>query len=210
MELDESRFTRWFPYIIIALGLIAIAAAILLTNRVREDSDRADNAETALSGTAAQAMSLADQITTECEAGRLAGPVCQEAADVAADPIPGPPGPGGPPGADSTVPGPRGPAGMDGADSTVPGPQGPQGLPGTDGADGADSTVPGPRGPEGPPGPQGERGPAGADGSPAVSYTQNNADGSTQRCDRSGGTDTDPTYDCVYVVPPPDDQGVFG
>ena len=47
--------------------------------------------------------------------------------------MPGPQGPSGNPGADSTVPGPQGPPG---ADSTVPGPEGPRGPAGEDGADG--------------------------------------------------------------------------
>jgi hypothetical protein len=92
--------------------------------------------------------------------------------------VPGPQGPQGLPGADSTVPGPEGPPG---ADSTVPGPQGPQGEIGPQGVQGvqgevgpqgvpgADSTVPGPQGPQGDIGPQGIQGvqgvpgPAGAD-----------------------------------------------
>ncbi|MFD8667095.1 hypothetical protein ACFV1U_17080 [Streptomyces microflavus] len=41
--------------------------------------------------------------------------------------VPGPAGPAGPPGADSTVPGPAGPQGPAGAASTVPGPIGPAG-----------------------------------------------------------------------------------
>jgi hypothetical protein len=72
--------------------------------------------------------------------------------------VPGPEGPVGPAGADSTVPGPTGPqgdpgpTGPAGADSTVPGPQG---VPGPTGPAGADSTVPGPQGPQGVPGPVG-------------------------------------------------------
>jgi hypothetical protein len=59
-------------------------------------------------------------------------------------PIPGPSGPPGVAGKDSTVPGPQGPAG---ANSNVPGPAGPQGAPGQD------STVPGPKGDKGDTGP---------------------------------------------------------
>lgn len=57
----------------------------------------------------------------------------------------GPPGPQGPPGADSTVPGPQGPPGPTGAASTVPGPTGPQGATGATGATGS-------TGPQGAPG----------------------------------------------------------
>ena len=80
-------------------------------------------------------------------------------------PIPGPPGPQGEPGADSTVPGPPG------ADSTVPGPAGPQGNPGPQGDPGpagADSTVPGPAGADGDSGPAGPEGPQGIPGLPNV------------------------------------------
>jgi len=76
--------------------------------------------------------------------------------------VPGPQGPQGVAGADSAVPGPQGPQGNNGADSMVAGPQGPQGFQGNNGADsviagpqgpqgfaGADSTVPGPQGPQG-------------------------------------------------------------
>lgn len=66
----------------------------------------------------------------------------------------GPPGPVGPPGADSTVPGPVGPQGPSGAQGV----QGPAGTPG------ADSTVPGPQGPTGATGPQGNTGPQGPQG----------------------------------------------
>jgi hypothetical protein len=51
--------------------------------------------------------------------------------------LPGPEGPAGPAGADSTVPGPAGPTGPAGADSTVPGPAGPQGPQGIQGPAGA-------------------------------------------------------------------------
>jgi hypothetical protein len=56
------------------------------------------------------------------------------------------------------VPGPMGPQGPAGADSTVPGPIGAQGPTGPIGPAGADSQVPGPQGPAGPQGPQGPTG----------------------------------------------------
>lgn len=175
---------------------IAVVAVVFLAGSVvwAQLSQRA---------TGAQAQSLAEQIQGECHRGTLPRTLCDQAAVVAADPIPGPagprgdpgdPGPTGPAGADSTVPGPKGDKGDPGADSTVPGPVGPQGEPG------ADSTVPGPKGDPGAdstvPGPQGPP------GAPPASYTLVFPDASTQTCNRSGGTDDAPTYLCLDVMPP--------
>lgn len=199
---DEPRTTRWLPLVIVGLGLLAVAAAILMTRNSADVSQRADETQVALTNTAAQASSLADQIGAECRAGRLTGAVCDQAATVLADPVPGPRGPQGLPGqdgADSIVPGPQGPqglAGEDGADSTIPGPEGPAG---------ADSDVPGPEGPMGPAGPQG------APGSPATSYTQSYPDGSVFTCTRTAeGPDTSPTYACSMTTPPTPDGEVPG
>ncbi|HYH26980.1 MAG TPA: hypothetical protein VD834_16665, partial [Blastococcus sp.] len=48
--------------------------------------------------TAAQAQSLAEQIKAACSAAALSGPVCEQAAAVAATPVPPVPGPQGPAG----------------------------------------------------------------------------------------------------------------
>lgn len=127
----------------------------------------------------AQAADLAVQIQSACNAGTLRGPVCQQAAAVAANPIPGPAGP-------------QGDTGATGA-SGAAGPTGSAGSNGTDGADGATGAT-------GPAGPTGATGPA---GSPAQSTTYTYPDGSTQTCTRSGGTDTAPTYSCAAPQPPP-------
>lgn len=202
---EEPRVTRWLPLLIVGLGLLAVAFAILMSRNSAETSERADQTQTALNNTAAQASSLADQIGAECAAGRLHGAVCEQAATVAAAPVPGPEGPRGP----------VGPQGVPGADSTVPGPQGPQGVPGLDGQDGEDSDVPGPQGPPGedsdvpgPQGPQGEPGQQGAPGSPATSYTQTYPDGSVFTCTRTPeGPDTSPTYACSMTTPPASNGG---
>lgn len=214
----EPGLMSWFPYVVIALGLVAIAVAILLSNQISADRTQSEQTEQALGSTAAQAQSLADQIAAECIAGRLAGPVCQEAADVQAEPIVGPAGtpgeigPIGPIGARGPV-GPIGPMGPGGPPGG-PGPpgealQGPpgesvQGPPGVDGANGADGT----NGTDGTNGQDGTNGRDGVDGSPAQSYTQNNADGSVEQCTRRGDSPpTAPVYDCVYTTPP-DEGGI--
>lgn len=170
----ESRLTRWLPWILLALLVLAVPVAVLLHQRV-------SSSEQDLSNTAAQAKSLADQIRAECNAGRLTGPVCQTAAEVSADPVPGPRGAPGPAGERGGI-GPSGP----------PGPVGPPGPPGMG--------EPGPRGPTG------EPGPAGQDGSPATSFSITGPDGSVQECTRSGGPDTSPTYECSYSMPPSDGE----
>lgn len=206
---DEPRIMRWLPTLMITLGLLAVAASIWMNRSQSETTQRAEDAQSALDNTAAQAVSLADQITAECIAGRLAGPVCTHAAEVSADPVPGPAGAPGPPGLDGAPgrpgppgplgpPGPTGDPGPPGADSTVPGPAGSPGDTGPAGPPGDDSTVPGPSGPPGPPGPP---------GAPPRGYTQSYSDGSIYTCERSGGTDASPTYACTQTTPPDDDSG---
>lgn len=215
----EGRFTRWFPWIIVALLLLALPVAIMLNQQVGADRDRADETVIDLNNTANQAKGLADQIKAECDVGNLAGPICQTASVVQADPVPGPrgqPGPAGQPGptgpAGAAIVGPvgsPGPRGEPGESVTgPPGPPGPAGPTGQDGSEGSDGVgEPGPAGPAGEPGPAGpagQDGTDGQDGSPATSMTISGADGSVQSCTRSGGTDTSPIYDCTYTTPPPD------
>lgn len=203
----EPGLMIWFPYVIIALGLVAIAVAILLSNQITADRTQSQQTEQALGNTAAQAQSLADQIGAECAAHRLAGPVCQQAAEVQATPIPGPTGAPGMPG-DPGATGPRGLTGAMGPEGK-PGPpgatgppgesiQGPpgesvQGQPGADGANGAD----------GKDGKDGADGRDGIDGSPAQSYTTHHTDGSVEQCTRrEGSPPTAPVYDCANTTPP--------
>jgi len=202
---------RWFPWIIVALLAIALPVAILLNQRVGADRERADQTTVDLNNTAAQAQGLADQIRAECDAGRLAGPICVQAADVQADPVPGPRGVPGEPGVPGrpgdpgeSIQGPAGPRGEPGEAGRPgsPGAPGSPGSPGEPGADGADGDSI--QGPAGPKGDTGDPGQPGADGSPATGFTINGADGSVMQCDRSGGSDTTPIYDCAYTTPPPD------
>ena len=70
------------------------------------------------------------------------------------------------------LPGPIGPQGDPGEDSTVPGPPGPRGLVGPTGPKGADSSVPGPIGPKGTTGDVGATGAKGATGAQGVQGVQ--------------------------------------
>lgn len=201
----EPGLMAWSPYVIIALGLVAIAVSILLSNQIGADRTRNQQTEQALGNTAAQAVSLADQIAAECAAHRLTGPVCQQAAEVQATPIPGPAGAPGSPG----QPGVMGPRGL-------PGAIGPEGKPGPPGATGPPGESiqgppgesvqgqPGANGADGRPGQNGANGRDGVDGSPAQGYTAHHADGSVEHCTRRGDSPpTAPVYDCVYTTPPP-------
>lgn len=183
------------------IAIIAAWAAVLfLVGSVLYAQLGRDTAKSETQATAAQAQDLAAQIQAACKNQSLAGPVCERAAQVAAQPIPGPVGPQGdtgPQGPAGPV-GPQGPTGAPGPD----GPAGPAGAAGINGADGAGGS-PGQNGQPGEPGPQGPVGPTGHDGSPAASYTLTFPDGSTQTCTRSGGPDTAPEYLCAAPVPAP-------
>jgi hypothetical protein len=125
--------------------------------------------------------------------------------------VPGPaggPGPQGLPGIAGLLglpglPGAAGTPGTPGLDGT--GTQGTAGTPGkagVDGTNGAPGTA-GPAGPQGDPGTAGTPGAPGApgtpgtNGSPATSFTFTDGKGTTQTCNRTGGTDTAPTYACT-------------
>lgn len=195
VEERESRVSRYQVPVILGLGLAAIVVAILMLRSTNDTTTRAETAEVALTNTAQQATNLADQIGEECAAGRLLGPICQSAAQVAAAPIPGPIGPRGPIGATGAT-GPSGTPGTPGKDSTTPGPAGPAGVDGKDGKDGMDGRT-------------GDTGPAGPPGSPVTTYTENRADGSVKTCNRTGGEDIAPIYDCVVTTPPMDPAPVI-
>jgi hypothetical protein len=214
----DAWFSRWLPWIIVGLLLAIIPIGIWLNQRVGEDQQQADQTTVDLTNTADQARSLAEQIRTECDAGRLSGPICQEAVEVSDDPVPGPRGTPGEPGerglpgaqgargeAGESIQGPQGPVGPRG-EPGAPGPQGeagpagPAGSPGAEGPSGRDG-VDGQDGQDGAPGADGA---PGRDGSPATGFTVNGADGSVMACTRSGGEDTAPVYDCTYTTPPAD------
>lgn len=196
----ESRFWRWLPWIFVVLLLIALPVGIWMTARAGEDRARADQTQVALDSTAAQASSLADQIKAECDAGRLAGPVCQQAAEVQQTPVPVPAPIQGERGADGAR-GPMGPQGRPGQDPPcLTEPAECRGADGTDGTDGQDGTD----GADGKDGQDGTDGAPGRDGSPAQTFVVNGADGSVMNCVRSGGEDTAPIYDCTYTTPPPE------
>ncbi len=69
--------------------------------------------------------------------------------------------------------------------------------------------------PAGPMGSRGDQGDRGLDGAPApsvASVTRTYSDGSIERCERSGGPDSDPLFDCLIESPPPvePDDGDLG
>lgn len=167
----EPSTTRWFPYLIVGLGLIAIAVAIALTRQVGDTTDRAETAEGQRDVAVAQATTLADQINQECQLGRLSGPVCSTASQVATDPIPGPPGRPGE--SIQGIPGIPGAPGKDGVNGQpgVPGKDGVNGVPGKDGEDGVDGVSV-----QGPPGKDGEDGTPGKDGRGIASTANDAAD----------------------------------
>lgn len=200
---------------IIAGTIAGILAVAVVWGAVAAGSGKED-AEAQRDSAVGQVVSLADQIQDECAAGRLAGPICSDAARAKADPVPGPRGPEGVAG----PPGRAGPAGVAGADGDPgppgltgpPGPEGPEGPPGDPGSDGVpgspgapgDSVTgpagpagpPGPVGPAGEPGPAGPPGAAGTSGSPPAAWTFTDGDGVTYTCTRSNSDDTAPTYSC--------------
>ena len=226
--MKRARHRLNFPRSRIMLLVVAAGAVLVLVISVfaaQMNQQSAEDQTAAVEGqrdaTAAQAQDFAAKIQAACAAGELSGPVCAQAAQVAAEPIPGPAGPQGNPGAQgptgpSGSPGEVGPSGLAGP----PGPAGPTGEPGRDGVpgepgeDGADGAPgepgpPGPRGEPGPAGPQGPAGQAGADGAPGEpgppgprgeppeSFTLELPKGPTWTCDLDpGSSDTAPTYTC--------------
>lgn len=151
----------------------------------------------------AQAQDLAVQLQAACAAGTLPKTLCDTAAKVAADPVPGPVGPTGAAGAQGIqgVPGPIGATGATGVPG-IPGDPGPAGKDGADGTQGATGAA-GQPGQNGTNGANGKDGADGRDGSPAAALVLTYPDLSTQTCNRSGGPDTAPEYSCAAPVPGP-------
>lgn len=87
--------TLMFGILVVAVAG-AVALSIALTQG-RFDAARVETAtvEQQRDATAAQGAALAAQVQEACTSGALSGPVCQRAAQVAADPIAGPVGPRG-------------------------------------------------------------------------------------------------------------------
>lgn len=145
--------------------------------------------------TAAQGLTLAEQVKAVCSAGPSPGSgwgqACRTADQVVATPIPGPPGPRGAPG--------------------VPGNAGAPGVPGVSGVPGSTGPI-GPTGPTGPPGipgVPGTDGKSGADGKPGrpgeppAGWIATNADGSTTICARAPNfTPIAPHYVCTTGATP--------
>lgn len=150
-----------------------------------------------------QAASLAEQIKAACTSGELPVPLCDQAEQVAATPVPGPVGPRGIPGETGST-GPVGPAGPSGA-AGEPGETGPAGPAGEDGRDGVDGVAgrdgePGPAGPAGPEGPPGPAGEDGEDGAPPASFSITIGQ-DTYVCARDNADDSAPTYSCSIEQP---------
>jgi hypothetical protein len=222
---------------VVAALLVGIAGLLLALRQGHQDlsaqQDRTGAVSAQLGSTAGQAKTLAQQIQDSCDRKELAGPVCDKAASVAANPVVTPPSSGrdgsngalGPIGATgrtgdagASIIGPPGIAGASGP-AGIPGPTGAlgpagqsivgiTGSTGADGSPGASITGPtGAAGPAGIPGAPGEPGAPGAPGAPAptpVAMTFAIPSGAVYRCPRIAGTDTDPVYgSCALLVAPP-------
>lgn len=190
------RVTPWPVLVLAGVGLLAALTLIVLSLIDRQDATTAnetrDQTQTALDQTAAQAKSLAEQIRDECAAGRLQGPVCAAADDVAEAPVPTPAPPvAGRDGRDGTD-------GRNGTDGITPPclatPEQCQGRDGTDGRDGAD----GRDGTDGQDGQDGQDGAGGPPGPPPAGFSIVEDDGTTKRCARDPGSpDAAATYTCT-------------
>lgn len=175
VEAENKRKNRisWI------IGSLAIAVVLLVTYILWSAQLGRDSATAERDSAAAQVVDLATQIQSECSVGRLTGPICADANDAKANPVPGPQGPPGETGPAGATGGqgpigPIGPAGQQGVPGPIgpvgpagdQGPVGPAGAAGEDGTDGADGPQGerGPAGPQGPPGPEGDPGPQGPQG----------------------------------------------
>jgi len=179
---------RWMPSLTSAVVAALIVGAIVITFTMAWQQD--------------QASTLAEQVKTECDRGRLVGPICAQAIQVAANPLPGPQGdPGrtgdrGSTGAAGT-PGKDGAAGRDGVN-------GKDGVAGKDGADGRNGLP----GKDGTDGAAGKDGADGKDGAPPSGWSTTHSDGSVETCVRDADSPAaTPTYSCTTSEPPSDTSG---
>lgn len=227
----SSKYLPWVIVGILIGGIILVIASIqrtaVITEGEKELNDTAVQAQELadqLKRSGICNVPNAAPLPTEIQRA------CATADQVQVEPIPGSPGergipgaegpqgaPGAPgigipgaPGVDGTpgAPGSPGQQGTPGADSNVPGPQGesgpqgPQGIPGETGPEG-DPGIQGPEGPQGEPGPEGPEGPPGMDGNPAQTQTFTTPSGVVYDCQRGGGTNEAPIYDCIVRSAPP-------
>lgn len=176
---EEKPAARWPIAAVALLGIVALVIGFLVTRGAGDVEDQLDS-------TAKQAQDLGEQVLAACSRGDVVQSpdgrdLCQRAAEVRAEPVPGLPGPAGPAGERGATgpagpPGLTGPAGLTGppgptgvsgpaGPAGAPGPAGPAGEPGLNGEDGQDGQD-GEPGPMGPMGPQGEPGPEGPRGAP--------------------------------------------
>lgn len=208
---DDRDRGRWWLWVAVVAVVVAIGGVLWIATTATTAQTELATTTGQRDAAVVQSVSLAEQVRQACASGALApsDSLCARAAQVQAQPIPGPAGPAGAPGS-SGAPGPSGP----------PGPPGPSGIPGPPGEPGADGQPPpclaeagqcvgpqgstgspgpaGPQGEPGPAGPQGEPGAPGAPGSPPASFTFIDADGRAQTCTRDPGSpDTAATYTCT-------------
>lgn len=223
---ENPRDKRVKILVAIAFVVLAMVLAAYGTYLITRASAARNAAVAQTKGTAAQSQDLARSVQEACDTGRLVvtNALCQKATQVVATPIAPPGPPAGPAGQQGDVGG-RGPAGLPGRDGTgvagipgapgspgttgVPGAPGSIGMPGTPGGQGSPGMAgvgttgapgspgtTGSPGTPGSPGSPGTPGAPGANGSPAQTLTFTMANGTVVMCQRSGGSDTNPTYTC--------------
>lgn len=199
-DLPAKKTMTW---VALVLGVLALVWAGYLQVQNHKKAETATQSATA-------GQDLATQVQAACAQGgdvaRKLGPICQKAADVKANPAPGPTGDVGPQGPQGDqgppgvpgVQGPKGDTGVSGAagETGVSGPGGDTGATGPTGDTGSQ----GPKGDTGAQGDQGDQGPAGtrgSDGAPPAGWTWTDpVTGITYSCTRSNTDDAAPTYNC--------------
>lgn len=185
--------------VLIGLGVIVVIALLLFGQRAGTTETERDDLAQSTANLAQGYTNLADQIRGECAAGRLAGPICQTAADAVVSPEvvagrQGLPGAVGAQGAQGAV-GPAGPIGPAGRD----GERGPEGVPGTPGTPGEPGT-PGRDGTDGSDGASGADGGLGPQGRGVASARSENCRWTVTYTD---GTSEDAGPSCADVITPP-------
>jgi hypothetical protein len=229
-DAREERHERWRTYLPLALIMLGgVIVALWVGYSISESQKEQVKAKTtavkaidAADQAQAEKYTLAQQVAAACAGGTLDPEIqtqlCSDARQVVKE---GPQGAQGIPGIQGVqgVKGEQGIPGKNGADG-APGPKGDTGASGVNGKDGlpgekgdvgavGEKGETGATGPQGPPGPKGDtggigpQGPPGKDGQPPVSWTVENADGSTTNCNRADDwTLAVPTYSCVQQGTP--------